>query len=107
MALSRDQILKSRPRTVSVPVPEWGGDVLLKPLTVGGLAKFMEAREKLSSTDSFTLLVGLSACDEAGSLIFDPDDTAMLSGLAFDVVKQLADEVLKLNKIGDKDAPKN
>jgi hypothetical protein len=106
MALSRLQILASKPRTVSVNVPEWGGEVLLKPLTVGGLAHFMEVREKISSMQSFTLLLALSAVDENGKFLFDPNDHDTLKELPFDVVKRLGDEIMALNDLGEKAAPK-
>ena len=44
MPLTRVDILKARPRVVeSVPIPEWGGDVLVQSLTPSEAAKF-EAR---------------------------------------------------------------
>jgi len=44
MVLKRDEILKVRPRVVEpVPVPEWGGDVLVQSMTPSEAAKF-EAR---------------------------------------------------------------
>jgi hypothetical protein len=101
MPLTRDQILASRPRTVAVNRPELGGDVLIKPLSVAALGSFLEKKETLTGPQALASLVALSACDEDGKLLFGEADSESLAGLSFETVQAIADEVMKLNGIGE------
>jgi hypothetical protein len=99
MALSRAQILAAKPATVPVEVPGLGS-ILIRPLTVGGLGLFMDKRESLSGIRSLLLLFALSAVDDLGEPLFDPEDEAGLSAVPFEAVKLVADQVMVINKIG-------
>lgn len=103
MPLTRDQILASRPRLTPVDVPEWGGEVLLRPLSVAGLIAFMDAREKLPAVALYPQLVAASACDEEGRPLFGDDDLAALQAKDFEVVKRVGEAAMRLNKLADSD----
>jgi hypothetical protein len=105
MSLTRNQILAARARTHPVEVPEWGGQILLKPLSVAALGRFLESRDTLSAYQLYPLLLVLSACDDDGQALFDQPDAEALAHSSFDVLKRIGDEILKLNKIQSDDAP--
>ena len=114
-ALTRDAILSvSDLATESVPVPEWGGDVLVKTLTGAERDAFEQACENAKKGKSIALkelkarLVAMAVCDERGAALFTAKDipdlnkknskaidrlfkaAQRLSGLSNDDVEQLA-----------------
>lgn len=99
MAITKDQILSAKPKTHAVEVPEWGGTARIRPLSVAALGRFLEAKEKLDGSGQLALLVALSLCDEAGSLLFEEGDSGSLAGQPFEVINRISDEVMKLNKL--------
>jgi hypothetical protein len=103
MALNRRDILNSGRKVEAVDVPEWGGTVHLKVLSVAQLVAFMEAKDKLNVFEHFPLLISMSACDEAGNLLFGPDDLVALKEQGFEVLRRLGQAALKLNRIGPGD----
>jgi hypothetical protein len=110
MALNRDSILAATSKITAFDVPEWGGQVNLKPLSVGQLMEFLKAREHLDSAELFPLIVTLSACDDEGTPLFTRDDIEALKAKDFDVLKRIGEAAIKLNKLGpddDEEAAKN
>jgi hypothetical protein len=86
--LTREEILAAGPRlaTEEVPVPEWGGAVLVRELTGAERDEFEEScyvgRGKNRQENFRNLrarLVALSVVDDAGRRLFSPEDLAMLS----------------------------
>lgn len=104
MILSKNQILSSR-KTHAVRVEAWGGEVLLKPLSVADLGKFLDCKQEMDGPESLAFLVFLSVCDEDGNRLFDGNEE--LEDQPFEAIKFVADEVLKLNKIGEDAGPKD
>jgi hypothetical protein len=100
MALTKAQILALKPRTHEVQVPDWGGFVHIRALTVHSMTRFMEQREKLSPYAQSALLVAASICDEEGSLLFDEGDLAEIQAMGFSTIELVSKEVLVLNKLG-------
>lgn len=79
--LTRDQIRAAKDSTVEkVPVPEWGGDLFVKTLSVADIERMEGGKDKEASTDKRTLAraLVLAACDEDGEAIFAMDDAAWL-----------------------------
>jgi hypothetical protein len=98
MPLNREQILKARARTRPVQLPDLG-EVLIRPMSVASLGRFMDSREALSAYQLYPLLASMSLCDEAGDLLFGEEDLDQLGEVGFDVLKALGDAILGLNKI--------
>jgi hypothetical protein len=110
MALSRDQILSAPGKIETVRVEEWGGEVLLKPLSVSGLIGFMKRRESLEGPAVFALLISLCACDESGNPLFSAEDVDGLSDQSFELIQRVGTECLRINGMApgqDEEAAKN
>lgn len=106
--LTREQIEKVDDLTtkiVQVEVPEWGGSVHLRPMTVAELDAYSNAvmRAKGSGVDDFrSKLVACCLCDEKGNRLFSDKEVATLarkSGVVIDRLYRAADE---LNDVGPK-----
>lgn len=102
MPLTFEDIIAAKPKTQSVDVPDWGGSVLIRSLTVEGLATFMEAKDTAKPTELYSLLTTLSVCNEDGSLVFANATPEQIQALSFDAIQTIADEVMKFNRIGEK-----
>lgn len=81
MLLSRDAILAAADRPQhTVEVPEWGGSVALRPLSVAGRDRFErrldEVRQSgLGARELHLELVAMSLCDADGQPLFEgPED---------------------------------
>ncbi len=74
--ISRDDIFAADDlsKTVTVAVPEWGGDVIVKTLTSSEIDKFTQSLEKgkgrVSIIDARAKLVVLAAVDNKGERLF-------------------------------------
>ena len=98
-ALTKEQILRAKPRTIAVP---WLGDeILIRHFRTCDLSRFLRERKEVSGIDSLTMMVKYSVCDESGKLLFI-DDEEGLQSLDYDLVKLLADEAMKLNDLNPK-----
>jgi hypothetical protein len=92
-------------KIVRVEVPEWGGAVCLRPMTVRELDDYSNEvmRNKGNGLRDFrTRLVACSLCDEQGQRLFTDDEVDMLaakSGAAMDRLYRACDEI---NDIGPK-----
>mgnify|MGYP001570879653 CR=1 FL=1 len=98
----------------SVPVPEWGGDVLLRKL---GAAAYVSIADKSKAVpkdgqgnptlsqetvDLYILMLSLSIVDQSGALIFrSPEARQFLRDEPFDVLDHLAAAAADLNELGD------
>jgi len=86
MSLSRDQILSAGDVTIEeVQVPEWGGSVYVRSLNGRARDRFESSRFKLKGDkvemihdNTRAVLLSLSLCDEAGTLLFSEADVAAL-----------------------------
>jgi len=101
--LNRRSILDSGPRLVPLDVPEWGGQILLKPMSVSTMATVEEDRQGMAPLAFFPYLVQVSVCDDSGALLFDEKDRPALASKDFDVLKRVADAILKVNGMGPED----
>lgn len=90
--MNREQILARRSvRTVAVDVPEWGGAVHLRSLTVGDRDRIdqyvADAKGKLAGFRAFVL--SLCLCDETGARLFADGQRAELDTLDAGVAERL------------------
>ena len=75
MALSRDQILAANDRAiVTVAVPEWGGDVLLRPLSAHESTTLYDGNPEHKTL--VNRLIAMSIVDDAGARLCPDSATA-------------------------------
>jgi hypothetical protein len=122
MSLSRDAIAAARDfRTITVPVPEWGGEVLLREMSVGSqdairqlLFRYATAGDDNTEELAFNrrvilehpelileqqiLTLAACLCDEQGALLFDdPEGHVILRQRSLAVIERLYDAAMALN----------
>jgi hypothetical protein len=104
MTLTKQQILSTSPRLKEVEVPEWGGSVFIRPLTIHEQAKLADLGtkyEKNSVVDRMkncTLrLVQWSVCDDQGNPLFETADLEPLMNKAASAFLRLQDAILALS----------
>ena len=103
MTLTKQQILSTSPRLKEVEVPEWGGSVFIRPVTLeeqGKLADLGAKHEKSSAAIRIrhcTLsLLQWTVCDEDGKPLFTAEDLAgLMSKSSASAFLRLQDAVLK------------
>lgn len=81
--------------TRDVEVPEWGGTVRLRALTVGDLD--LVTSQELSTTKRTLLVLSRSLIDVAGNLIFAEADVGELGQRSPEAIKRLSDAAADLN----------
>jgi len=112
MALTKEQIFAAKfERLKRVAVPEWGGEVWVKAMTVGERDAFEAGNRAVKDTgedpwrDVKSRLVVATACDESGALLFDESDVLrMRNDLLAAPVDRLADVAMDLAGMTKKDA---
>lgn len=110
MTLSRDEIIAKRaqlPRE-SVEVPELGGSVLIRTLTLHEVSEVQKAQKSSKEPlSSYPKLVALACIKEDGTPLFVGEDIKLIDELPWPVVDAIATAVLKLNRmLGDEKDPK-
>ena len=110
--LSRDQILSARADRVreAVPVPEFGGEILVQGMTAGERNRYESAviTQKKGGT-KFDLmafrstLLRYSLVDESGAFLFDDDSKKAIDAWPATVTERLIDVAKRLSGIGDQD----
>jgi hypothetical protein len=109
--LNRDDILKAQDlKTEIVPVPEWGGDVIVRGMTGAERDKFeasiVQTKGKdrtLNMTNIRAKLAGLTVCDEQGKRLFTEADIVQLAGKSAAVLQRIFMVAQKLSGIGEQD----
>lgn len=95
MALNRDEILAANDVEIhEVEVPEWGGSVLVRPLTAGDASK-------LGDEATTAVLVALSCVDEDGETLFTEDDIPALEKKSLAALKRVVEVVVEINGLTD------
>lgn len=104
MALTKEEILAVPPQVKQVDVPEWGGSVYIRPVTLKEQAKLADLGakfEKSSTLDRMrngTLcLIQWTVCDADGQSLFGSDDMARLLDKSASAFLRLQDEILALS----------
>lgn len=105
--LTRDAILGARDFEVKkIQVPEWGGEVCLRPLSCREVELFQdELAERRMGDDRFSLadlrasLLSKALCDESGEPMFDAKDVISLGKKSHAVMDRLFAEARKLSGI--------
>lgn len=105
--LTRDQILARRaelPRE-EVEVPELGGSVLVRVLTLKEVGEINKAQKV--STDPINMypkMLALGCVNEDGSPMFAGEDIRLIDDLPWAAVNDIATAVLRINKMLPEDA---
>lgn len=103
--LTREEILAADDRTATetVPVPEWGGEVIVGVIGGDERDRFDRYRESRRSGDNDGirgLLVALTCRDEHGGQLFQPADVAALGKKSSAALDRVFHAACRVNKIG-------
>jgi len=107
MALTAEQILAADDMGLKkVTVPEWGGDVFIRVMSVGERDNYerlwMGKRE--TGVENFrTEYLARVLCDEKGDLLFSREQVASLAKKSGAVMGRLFDEAMKHNRMTEED----
>lgn len=106
--LTREAILSADDRTATetVPVPEWGGEVVVGVIGGDERDRFDLYREKRRQSDAGirALLVAMSCRDEDGKPLFTPEDVATLGAKSSRALDRVFEAALRVNKMGNEAA---
>lgn len=104
MFLNRDRILSADdlPREV-VEVPEWGGSVYVRTMTGAERDRFEDEHHKQVNRNFRARLAVLTVCDEAGVLLFKPEDAGALGEKSAAALNRVLDVSAKLNGLTKSD----
>lgn len=107
--LNRDSILAAQDSNyIDVEIPEWGGSVRLKGMSVIDQLKFEKMVSDKVAHQDMMMHVVLSCCvDEKDHKLFTADDAEALGKKCPSAVLKLFNEALKLNYISDAEVKKN
>jgi hypothetical protein len=107
MALTAEQILSADDMGLKkVHVPEWGGDVFIRVMSVGERDAYERKWIGKNETgiDNFrTQYLAGVLCDEAGKLLFTRDQIDALAQKSGAVMGRLFDEAMKHNRMTEED----
>jgi hypothetical protein len=104
----RDVVIKP------VEIPEWGGVVNVRSMSALERENYFEAIRKIEGYGkkertiivlkrSSALLAQMTLCDEAGNLLFTPQEIATLSAKSSKALQRIVDVSAKLNGLADDD----
>lgn len=103
MLLSRQAILVVQDiSTQDVEVPEWGGAVRVRQMTVAERKEFATKSKDTDSTAMGVWMLCMLCVDEQGKPLFEQADVDELLKRSFQAVDRVIDAVLSVNGLGDK-----
>lgn len=105
MSLTRDQILAARKLpSEKITIPEWGGDVWVRVMSGSERDEY----ETQALRDPDTRLQNMRAkllvrclTDEAGNLLFSPEDAAQLAQDSWLPLQRATDVAQRINKLSN------
>lgn len=108
MPLTIEQIRAARnsaPRR-SVEVPDLGGEVFVRPLTLKEVREIQEfqANPKTKPVDTTKRIIELATCNEDGSALFIGEDKALIDGLTWPTIEALSEAAIELSGMKPKAA---
>lgn len=105
MSLTKEQILAAEDMgLLKVAVPEWGGDVFIRVMTVGERDAYENEwqRKKETGCDDFrTKFLVRCIVDEKGNRLFDNGDVSRLSQKSARVMNRLWLAAMEHNNLSD------
>lgn len=101
MLLSKDQILAcSDLRSEVVSMPEWGGEIKIKAMSVEDQIEFEKLNKKCKDASEIVCNTLLFCCvNENGDRLFDEADIKLLQKKSFRSVEKLFRACLALNSL--------
>ena len=108
--LSKDAILSADDlKQETVPVPEWGGDVIVRCMTGKERdtweAQILAARDDIAKLGNVrATLCALCICDESGERLFSDSEIETLGGKSAAALDRIWDRARALNAITQEDA---
>jgi len=107
MALSKEQILSADDLgLLEVQVPEWGGSVFIRVMTVGERDAYENdwVVNKGKGVDDFrTKFLARCICDASGTRLFSDAEIPVLSKKSAKVMSRLWQKAMEHNALSDKD----
>ena len=107
MALSKEQILAADDMGLKeVDVPEWGGSVFLRVMTVGERDSYENdwMINKSKGVENFrSKFLQRVLCDEKGELLFTASEIDLLAKKSARVITRIWDAAMKHNALTDDD----
>ena len=104
MTITKEQVLATKPALKEVEVPEWGGSVWIRPVTLGEQGKLADAGHKFEKADPSARLKGTTVklviwvvSDENGMPLFADTDLPKLMDQPASVFLRLQDAILELS----------
>ena len=88
-------------KTQDVEVPEWGGSVRVRQMTVAERNEFVRRSADEKETGIGTWLVATLAVDDAGKPLFTADEIAELEKKNFRNLDLVAKAVMQVNSLGE------
>ena len=106
-SLSKHQILGASDNSIKkIEVPEWGGEVCLRVMSVGERDEYENEwlRSKERGMPNFrTKFLGKTLCDESGNRLFTDSEINELSKKSAVVMNRLWQEAMEFNALQEKD----
>ncbi len=104
--LKREEILsKTALKTEIVPVPEWGGEVIVSEMSGTARDAWEQALRDKDAKGKVIAprakLVAFTVVDENGSRIFKDDDIEAIGKLSSESLGKICDVALRLNGLGE------
>lgn len=94
MSLTRETILNAKPKTKPIEVPEWGGTVYIRKLSIAAIQSLKEVGERVGGVQ--WLIVCL--CDEHGNNLFTEADAEQLeSDTSYETCLAIIHEAMAYN----------
>lgn len=107
MALTKEQILAADDMgLLEVPVPEWGGSVYVRVMSVGERDSYENdwIVNKNKGVENFrSKFLQRVLCDETGKLLFETGELDKLAGKSAKVMSRLWQKAMEHNAITDAD----
>jgi hypothetical protein len=102
--LTRQEILKVQPRTLSVEIPEWGGFVLFQELPAAEVERIRQIQDPQKYKAA---LVAACVIDQGGNRLFnDSDIDLMVETLGWVALQRASDVAIMLHKYDQGDLAK-
>lgn len=105
MLLNKESILAADDiKTEIIPVPEWGGDVKIKAMSVKEQLDFDEYLSKNAGPHDMAFYLVVKSCvDESGSRLFTDEDVTLLHKKSSKPLMRIVEAIMSLNKQRDGD----
>lgn len=101
--LNREAVLKVRDtETKDIPVPEWGGSIRVRTMTVAERNDFARRATSEDKVNVSSWLVSILAVNEKGDSLFTAEDVPELERRNFRAVDRVVKAILEVNGISEK-----